>query len=264
MFNGANPAPGYYQCLTNQKQQFSGIASEEHNDRCMDEAIYGSDEFRMYAYKIKRCPRARSHDWTECPYAHKGEKAQRRDPRKYNYCAVVCPAYRTGYCHKGELCEFAHGVFEYWLHPARYRTRACNAGMLCQRKVCFFAHSPDQLRPEIKFKNYCRNHHMVVDGLSNQGIVVNRIPTMVMTTISSGAGATSSHQQPQLPQLQQEEMKIIRDDDDDDGDDSFDKFAEFLKTLKALKISEDDEEEKKSETSDLELPHIKWISELVQ
>ncbi|XP_022985508.1 zinc finger CCCH domain-containing protein 54 [Cucurbita maxima] len=117
-----------------------------------DTALFNSDEFRMYAFKIQRCPKSRSHDWTECPYAHRGEKAQRRDPRRFNYSAVACPAFRTGSCPKGDFCEFAHGVFEFWLHPTRYRTRACNAGRFCQRKVCFFAHSPEELRPETKNK----------------------------------------------------------------------------------------------------------------
>uniref|UniRef100_A0A803P2V4 C3H1-type domain-containing protein n=1 Tax=Cannabis sativa TaxID=3483 RepID=A0A803P2V4_CANSA len=135
MMKGINPS-----CVYDfSDHHFSSVsaaaaAAADYNDR-VDDAIYGSDEFRMYAYKIKRCPRMRSHDWTECPYAHRGEKAQRRDPRKFNYSAIVCPAFRNGAsCSKGDTCEFAHGVFEYWLHPARYRTRACNSGQLCQRK----------------------------------------------------------------------------------------------------------------------------------
>ncbi|KAL3746807.1 hypothetical protein ACJRO7_015706 [Eucalyptus globulus] len=47
---------------------------------------------------------------------------------------------------KGDSCEFAHGVFECWLHPERYRTQACKDGQSCRRRVCLFAHSPDQLR----------------------------------------------------------------------------------------------------------------------
>lgn len=121
-------------------------------------AVFGSDEFRMFAYKIQRCPRTRSHDWTECPYAHRGEKAQRRDLRRFNYSAVACPAFRNGNCPRGDFCEYAHGVFEYWLHPARYRTRACNAGRFCQRKVCFFAHTPEQLRSETKQKFHFNAH----------------------------------------------------------------------------------------------------------
>lgn len=31
-------------------------------------------------------------------------------------------------------------VFEYWLHPTRYRTQLCNDGSNCKRKICFFAH----------------------------------------------------------------------------------------------------------------------------
>lgn len=52
----------------------------------------------------------------------------------------------TGVCKKGDSCEFAHGVFECWLHPDRYRTQPCKDGPNCPRRVCFFAHFPDQLR----------------------------------------------------------------------------------------------------------------------
>ncbi|OAY82533.1 Zinc finger CCCH domain-containing protein 54 [Ananas comosus] len=107
-----------------------------------------SDEFLMYTYKVKSCSKKKSHDWTACPYAHRGEKARRRDPRKFPYSAAVCPEYRQrGDCCRGQACEFAHGVFEFWLHPARFRTKMCDAGPACSRKICFFAHAPEQLRP---------------------------------------------------------------------------------------------------------------------
>ncbi|GAA0154692.1 hypothetical protein LIER_12602 [Lithospermum erythrorhizon] len=107
---------------------------------------FSCDQFRMYDFKVRKCTRGRSHDWTECPFAHPGEKARRRDPRKYHYSGTACPEYRKGGCKKGDCCEFAHGVFECWLHPARYRTQPCKDGLNCKRRVCFFAHSPDQLR----------------------------------------------------------------------------------------------------------------------
>ncbi|XP_065851503.1 zinc finger CCCH domain-containing protein 23 [Euphorbia lathyris] len=107
---------------------------------------FSCDHFRMYEFKVRRCARGRSHDWTECPYAHPGEKARRRDPRKYHYSGTACPDFRKGGCKKGDSCEFAHGVFECWLHPARYRTQPCKDGPGCRRRVCFFAHTPDQLR----------------------------------------------------------------------------------------------------------------------
>ncbi|KAJ6435187.1 hypothetical protein OIU84_000412 [Salix udensis] len=84
---------------------------------------FSCDHFRMYVFKVRRCGRGRSHDWTECPYAHPGEKARRRDPQRYNYSGTACPEFRKGGCKKGDSCEFAHGVFECWLHPARYRTQ---------------------------------------------------------------------------------------------------------------------------------------------
>ncbi|XAR71922.1 hypothetical protein NMG60_11018377 [Bertholletia excelsa] len=109
--------------------------------------IYSTDEFRMYSFKVKPCSRAYSHDWTECPFAHPGENAKRRDPRKYQYSCVPCPEFRKGTCGKGDACEYAHGVFESWLHPAQYKTRLCKDEIGCSRKVCFFAHKPEDLRP---------------------------------------------------------------------------------------------------------------------
>ncbi|KAG6591452.1 Zinc finger CCCH domain-containing protein 20, partial [Cucurbita argyrosperma subsp. argyrosperma] len=113
-----------------------------------EEAVDGfsCDHFRMFEFKIRRCARGRSHDWTECPYAHPGEKARRRDPRKYHYSGTACPEFRKGNCKKGDSCDLAHGIFECWLHPARYRTQPCKDGLACRRRVCFFAHLPEQLR----------------------------------------------------------------------------------------------------------------------
>lgn len=108
--------------------------------------IYGTDEFRMYTFKVKPCSRAYSHDWTECPFVHPGENARRRDPRKYTYSCVPCPDFRKASCLKADSCEYAHGVFESWLHPAQYRTRLCKDEIGCNRRVCFFAHKTEELR----------------------------------------------------------------------------------------------------------------------
>ena len=35
-----------------------------------------------------------AHDWLECPYAHRGEKAARRDPNTHNHVGVICPDIR--------------------------------------------------------------------------------------------------------------------------------------------------------------------------
>ncbi|KAI9160489.1 hypothetical protein LWI28_008586 [Acer negundo] len=110
-------------------------------------SIYSTDEFRMYSFKVRPCSRAYSHDWTECPFVHPGENARRRDPRKFHYSCVPCPDFRKGTCRRGDMCEYAHGVFECWLHPAQYRTRLCKDGTNCARRVCFFAHTPEELRP---------------------------------------------------------------------------------------------------------------------
>nr|XP_043634411.1 zinc finger CCCH domain-containing protein 30-like [Erigeron canadensis] len=130
-------------CIINEKKEYP-------IDPCFPDLqsdTYSSDEFRMFAFKIRPCSRAYSHDWTECPFIHPGESARRRDPRKIHYSCVPCPDFKKGQCRFRDLCEFSHGVFECWLHPAQYRTRLCKDGTFCARRVCFFAHKPEELRP---------------------------------------------------------------------------------------------------------------------
>ena len=66
-----------------------------------------------------------------------------------SYQALPCPEFRKGMCRRGDACPFAHGVFECWLHPSRYRTTLCKEGASCTRAVCFFAHSVSQLREAV-------------------------------------------------------------------------------------------------------------------
>ncbi|KAL2524497.1 Zinc finger CCCH domain-containing protein 2 [Abeliophyllum distichum] len=116
------------------------------NDDDDEDNPFTSDYFRMYEFKVRMCPRGGSHDWMNCPFAHPGEKALRRDPNKFSYSGTICPEFRKGHCSHGDRCELAHGVFESWLHPTRYRTEACKDGRNCLRRVCFFAHTPRQIR----------------------------------------------------------------------------------------------------------------------
>ncbi|XP_019101233.1 PREDICTED: zinc finger CCCH domain-containing protein 29 isoform X1 [Camelina sativa] len=149
----------------------------------INEGVYGTDEFRMFSFKVKPCSRAYSHDWTECPFVHPGENARRRDPRKYPYTCVPCPEFRKGSCPKGDSCEYAHGVFESWLHPAQYRTRLCKDETGCARRVCFFAHRRDELRPV----NASTGSAMVSPRSSNQS------PEMpVMSPLALGSSPMNS------------------------------------------------------------------------
>ncbi|GLJ23738.1 hypothetical protein SUGI_0450030 [Cryptomeria japonica] len=126
-------------CEPNGSIQWGAIEDQENG--LYDES---SDEFRMFKFKVVICTKESSHDWTECPFAHRGERARRRPPSLY--CGETCPDYKKGYCRKGMTCEFAHGLFETWLHPQRYRTQRCKDGIYCNRRVCFFAHSEGELR----------------------------------------------------------------------------------------------------------------------
>lgn len=41
----------------------SGLSSDAYFD--LDAAAFSNDEFRVYQFKVKRCPRAQPHDWTQ-------------------------------------------------------------------------------------------------------------------------------------------------------------------------------------------------------
>ncbi|XP_010275497.1 PREDICTED: zinc finger CCCH domain-containing protein 54 [Nelumbo nucifera] len=208
-----------------------------------DDEMYDSDEFRMYAFKIKRCTRNRSHDWTECPYAHRGEKARRRDPRKINYAAVVCPEFRSGECPKGDSCEFAHGVFEFWLHPAKYRTRACNAGKYCRRKVCFFAHSPEQLRSETKYKCYYTYGAPMDRSNFGEGITGASADDREIDITSYNPPVSSKNEIP--------------------SEDNW-HFSQSFQKLKIYDHGDDEGRERNFGWDVSDLPDIDWISELVK
>ncbi|KAI3430482.1 hypothetical protein D9Q98_005077 [Chlorella vulgaris] len=112
---------------------------------------YSTDDFRMYQFKVARCSKRYVHDWRACPFAHPTENARRRDPRHVKYLPVPCPDYKRGICLRGDSCTYSHGVYECWLHPAKYRTQLCKEGPNCRRPVCFFAHSVLDLRQPSHF-----------------------------------------------------------------------------------------------------------------
>ncbi|KAF8058890.1 zinc finger CCCH domain-containing protein 56 [Scenedesmus sp. PABB004] len=83
------------------------------------------NDFFIYVFKVQPCPKRGAHDWSSCPYAHPKEKARRRDPRVYKYASTPCPESLKGVsCGRGVDCHYAHSVYEYWLHPSRFRTQA--------------------------------------------------------------------------------------------------------------------------------------------
>ncbi|CAI9287809.1 unnamed protein product [Lactuca saligna] len=169
-------------------------------------SIYSTDEFRMYSFKVRPCSRAYSHDWTECPFVHPGENARRRDPRKYHYSCVPCPNFRKGTCRRGDMCEYAHGVFECWLHPAQYRTRLCKDGTGCNRRVCFFAHTQDELRPLFVSTGSAvpspRSSSSALDFAAAMSLMPGALSSFTPPMSPSGNGMSNMNwQQPNVPSL---------------------------------------------------------------
>uniref|UniRef100_A0A3Q7HYK0 AtC3H23-like CCCH zinc finger domain-containing protein n=1 Tax=Solanum lycopersicum TaxID=4081 RepID=A0A3Q7HYK0_SOLLC len=145
----------YYSSSFPFHKQFLGQeANPEIFRECIRQDLHESDNFRMCIYKVQKCLKHYCNDWTSWPFTHQGEKACRRDPRKYNHFPISCPSYKFASCIKGDHCELCHGVFEYCLHPAKYRTILCQDGTSCNRPICFFAHTLKELRPETKY-NWC-------------------------------------------------------------------------------------------------------------
>lgn len=66
---------------------------------------------------------------------------------KYAYlpgCSSCCfPPHtlQNGCCRRQDACPFAHGVFECWLHPSRYRTQVAVGFCSCTQSLCTAAHN---------------------------------------------------------------------------------------------------------------------------
>mmetsp|Transcript_16461 Transcript_16461/g.25554 ORF Transcript_16461/g.25554 Transcript_16461/m.25554 type:complete len:282 (-) Transcript_16461:355-1200(-) len=109
-----------------------------------------SDEalFAQYFFKVVDCPKAHvEHDWKTCPYAHPGEIAKRRPPQCHSF--RICQEFRRQKtCKLGDNCPLAHGPWEAGLHPASFKSVFCAYGQSCQRPMCFFSHSQEELRVE--------------------------------------------------------------------------------------------------------------------
>ncbi|KAK8489782.1 hypothetical protein V6N13_096424 [Hibiscus sabdariffa] len=246
--------------------------AEAKYNEAIDREIYGSDEFRMYGYKIKHCPGMYSYDWTNFPYTHHDEKAERRDPRKYPYIPIICPDFRDGVCLKGDKCQLAHGVFEYWMHPDKYRTRVCTEGRFCTRKVCFFAHSPDQLRSEPKFnspkpatkgKTIMRNDTATAITTTGDNELM-----MMMGSPSGGGEASSSTSTPKQAHYVEPSDSLLQ----------LEGVRTLLESLRTLKMNEDEARKTNKNVnnnnsffsggiqgadSDLRLPHMDWIKDIL-
>eukprot|EP00879_Flechtneria_rotunda_P000485 GHRR01000587.1.p1 GENE.GHRR01000587.1~~GHRR01000587.1.p1 ORF type:complete len:453 (+),score=157.94 GHRR01000587.1:780-2138(+) len=107
------------------------------------------ESFLQFAYKVVPCNKTWRHDYATCPFAHPGESNERRHPSAYLPFMCCSTQHSTDLkekCPFGTSCKYAHGHFELWLHPGRFRTKMCSLGTACKRPVCFFAHSAEELR----------------------------------------------------------------------------------------------------------------------
>jgi len=147
---------------------------------------YASDGFRMFHFKVERCSKRFVHDWRSCPFAHPTENARRRDPRQFKYVPVPCPDYKRGICLRGDTCPYSHGVYECWLHPAKYKTQLCKEGPRCKRPVCFFAHSVGDLRQPT---------HVFQDDAQNEAEIPKTVAAALMQHVQADAQSIQSSEQ---------------------------------------------------------------------
>lgn len=81
------------------------LSADSDRTSTLQDEITDSDDFRMYCMKVLPCSKRVAHDWTTCPFAHNGEKARRRDPRKYSYTGIACVDMKDGgCCERGDDC----------------------------------------------------------------------------------------------------------------------------------------------------------------
>ncbi|KAI8103472.1 hypothetical protein M9435_004810 [Picochlorum sp. BPE23] len=167
-----------------QRQQEMNVG--QFNTTELNAPEYASDGFRMFHFKVERCSKRFVHDWRSCPFAHPTENARRRDPRQFKYVPVPCPDYKRGICLRGDTCPYSHGVYECWLHPAKYKTQLCKEGPRCKRPVCFFAHSVGDLRQPT---------HVFQDDAQNEAEIPKTVAAALMQHVQADAQSIQSSEQ---------------------------------------------------------------------
>ncbi len=87
-----------------------------------------------------------------CPYSH---------GYVYAHCAGsrACHKHVSGFLSSARSANVtvrltcgARSAWEVGLHPSSYRSQMCTYGSSCNRRMCFFAHDPSQLRVEAAMK----------------------------------------------------------------------------------------------------------------
>lgn len=124
-----------------------------------------TDDFFMYKYKTRWCPKGVQHEWHTCVYAHNYQDARR--PVGIGYGARLCPYWSkkdTGAeysqrCPLGMRCPYAHGAKEQLYHPHYFKTIVCrdlrgcghSPGKACPRGLlCAFFHSRAEKRMSVQ------------------------------------------------------------------------------------------------------------------
>eukprot|EP00882_Tetradesmus_deserticola_P001718 GHRQ01001847.1.p3 GENE.GHRQ01001847.1~~GHRQ01001847.1.p3 ORF type:complete len:104 (+),score=18.98 GHRQ01001847.1:293-604(+) len=93
-----------------------------------------SDEEIVMFLKVFPCSKNFNHDFAACFDTHPGDKARRRCLLQHSYSSKMCPEMKhTGSCSRGDDCHMTHSLYEYWLHPQRYRTKMCKDAKGCSR-----------------------------------------------------------------------------------------------------------------------------------
>lgn len=81
--------------------------------------------------RVRACTRASNAGWLACS---RGVRQHclllQPPPGACWHKPLPCFRLQAGACHRGDACPFAHGIFEWWLHPTRYRTQVGVRGAL--------------------------------------------------------------------------------------------------------------------------------------
>ncbi|KAF6255168.1 hypothetical protein COO60DRAFT_1537054 [Scenedesmus sp. NREL 46B-D3] len=154
------------------------------------------DDFLQFTYKIVSCDKTWRHDYATCPFSHPGESSERRHPSAYLPFMCGSTQHSTDLkekCPFGTSCKYAHGHFELWLHPGRFRTKLCSLRGNCRRSVCFFAHSEAELRvtPYSKLDTAAAVAAQQLSQLAADG-AVHSVTTSPCGSISAGSNVDGS------------------------------------------------------------------------
>ncbi|KDO40161.1 hypothetical protein CISIN_1g048573mg [Citrus sinensis] len=230
----------------------------------IDGEIYGADEFRMFAYKIRRCTRTRTTTGRTARTRTVGRRLSVGTHAGYLTVPSLAPRFETEGATKAILASSLTACSSTgFTPPGTAHVHAMPGG---------FVNVRGRMHGGVCHHHHHQNHqnHFTAGSTCSSGSGSGSSTTTKDHQFATSSAMTMMNMPEYMMSSVTSPISTVNSsaNNSDDQINCFDGVSEFLKSIKAMKIRDDINKAKSGvvgfEVSDSDLPNIEWISDLVQ